>query len=212
MRLVSRFSLTLVSGKTTLAKFITDSLNEHSRTLKPSQPPPAAFLPMDGFHLSRAELDNLPDPETAHARRGAAYTFNPTKFLKLLRSLRSSPSTAIQAPSFDHAVKDPREDDIEILPSHRIVVVEELYLTLDEDVWRDAASVFDEVWFVEVEREVARRRLRERHLRAGIVTTLEEGDKRAVENDLVNGDEILAKKVRVNETVYSREDESWVHE
>jgi hypothetical protein len=59
---------------------------------------------------------------------------------------------------------------------------------------------------------VARRRLRERHLKAGIVKTLEEGDKRAVENDLVNGEQILAKRVRVDETVYSKEDGSWVHE
>lgn len=167
---------------------------------------------MDGFHLSRAELDQLPDPALAHARRGAAFTFNATKFLSLIRSLRASPPALIHAPSFDHAVKDPVEDDIEILPSHRIVVVEGLYLTLNRNIWRDAAKLFDEVWFVDVSRETARKRLRERHVRAGIAETLEEGDRRAVENDLVNGDEIIQHRVRVDEMLQSVEDDEWVHE
>ncbi|KAL2204123.1 P-loop containing nucleoside triphosphate hydrolase protein [Sarocladium strictum] len=200
------------SGKTTLAKVLTDRLNEHSLALHPSAPPPATFVPMDGFHLSRAELDQLPDPTLAHARRGAAFTFNATKFLSLIQALRKSPPALIRAPSFDHAVKDPVEDDIEILPSHRIVVVEGLYLTLDRDIWRDAAKLFDEVWFVDVFRETARKRLRERHVRAGIAETLEEGDRRAVENDLVNGDEIMQHRVRVDELLQSVEDDEWVHE
>lgn len=167
---------------------------------------------MDGFHLTRAALSSMPDPATAHARRGAAYTFDADKFLGLVKSLRERPSEPVEAPSFDHAVKDPKERDITILPTHRIVVVEGLYLTLDQDVWRDAAKLFDEIWFVEVDREVARARLRERHVRAGIAKTLEEGDRRARENDLVNGDEILANRVRVDETVKSLEDDAWVHE
>lgn len=204
--------LTASSGKTTLARILTDRLNAYSLALHPDSPPPATFVPMDGFHLSRAELDQLPDPEVAHARRGAAFTFNASKFLSLLKSLRASPPALIKAPSFDHAVKDPKEDDITILPSHRIVIVEGLYLTLDKDIWRDAAKVFDEIWFVNVDREVARKRLGARHVRAGIVNTLEEGDKRARENDLVNGDEIMANRVRVDETVQSVEDDGWIHE
>jgi hypothetical protein len=63
-----------------------------------------------------------------------------------------------------------------------------------------------------VDFEVARRRLRERHLRAGIVDTLEDGDKRAMENDLVNGLEIVDKRLPVDEVLQSREDGTWVHE
>ncbi|OTA01253.1 phosphoribulokinase/uridine kinase family protein [Trichoderma parareesei] len=204
--------------KTTLAQTLTNSLNSLSRQTSPSSPPPASFIPMDGFHLTRAALSAMPDPATAHARRGAPFTFDAPKFLSLVQSLRepisessSSPGT-IYAPSFDHAVKDPKENDIAVLPTHRIVVLEGNYLALDRDVWRDAAALLDELWFVEVDFEVARKRLRERHVRAGIVNSLEEGDRRAMENDLVNGREIVDFRLPVHEVIQSREDGSWVHE
>ncbi|KAL6864066.1 P-loop containing nucleoside triphosphate hydrolase protein [Trichoderma novae-zelandiae] len=203
------------SGKTTLAQTITDSLNAVARQTSPSAPPPASFLPMDGFHLTRAALSAMPDPATAHARRGAPFTFDAPKFLSLVQSLRepvSESSGTIYAPSFDHALKDPRDNDIAVLPTHRIVVLEGNYLALDRDVWRDAAALFDELWFVEVDFEVARKRLRERHVRAGIVKTVEEGDRRATENDLVNGKEIVDFRLPVHELVQSTEDGSWVHE
>lgn len=169
---------------------------------------------MDGFHLTRAALSAMPDPAVAHARRGAAFTFDAPKFLALVRALRTAPipEAPVLAPSFDHAVKDPKDDDIAVLPQHRIVVLEGNYVALDGDVWRDAAALLDELWFVEVDYEVARRRLRERHVRAGIVKDIEEGDRRAVENDLPNGDEILKNRLKIDEVVYSREDGGWVHE
>ncbi|KAL7810329.1 P-loop containing nucleoside triphosphate hydrolase protein [Trichoderma aethiopicum] len=205
------------SGKTTLAQTLTNTLNALSQTSPSSSsslPPPATFIPMDGFHLTRAALSAMPDPAMAHARRGAPFTFDAPKFLSLVQSLREpiSSTKTIYAPSFDHAVKDPKEDDIAVLPTHRIVVLEGNYLALDRDVWRDAAALLDELWFVEVDFEVARKRLRERHVRAGIVTSLEEGDRRALENDLVNGKEIVDFRLPVHEVIQSREDGSWVHE
>lgn len=168
---------------------------------------------MDGFHFTRAALSAMPDPSNAHARRGAAFTFDAAKFLALIQRLREPISSApILAPSFDHSVKDPKEEDIAVLPSHKIVILEGNYLALDKDVWREAAALFDELWFVEVDFEVARRRLRERHVRAGIVKTIEEGDRRATENDLLNGEEIMAHRLKIHEVVQSREDGSWVHD
>ena len=166
---------------------------------------------MDGFHLTRKQLSAMPDPETAHARRGAAFTFDAAKYLDLISDLRNAPGKSILAPTFDHARKDPIEADICIDKDVRIVIVEGNYIALDEELWRDARALFDEVWFVNVDFEVARRRLRERHVRAGIVKTLEEGDKRAVENDLVNGKEIVDKLLPVDEMVQSLEDSKWVH-
>ncbi|QPH05384.1 hypothetical protein C2857_003139 [Epichloe festucae Fl1] len=201
------------SGKTTLSRIVSQRLNLRASEAQPSHPPPATYVPMDGFHLTREALSAMPDPETAHARRGAAFTFDAAKFLSLVEELRAPiPSRAILAPSFDHAVKDPKEDDVSVLPTHRIVILEGNYLALDKDVWRDAASLFDELWFVQVDFEVARKRLRERHVRAGIAKTVEEGDRRAVENDLVNGGEITKYRLAVDEVVQSREDGSWVHE
>lgn len=165
---------------------------------------------MDGYHYTRAQLDAFPNPSVAHARRGAAFTFDADAFLDLIITLRKPATAPILAPTFDHQRKDPVPADIHITESVRIVVVEGNYLALDEPLWRDACGLFDEVWFVDVAFDVARRRLRERHVRAGIVKDLEEGDRRAVENDLVNGQEILDKLLPVTERVQSLEDGGWV--
>lgn len=169
-------------------------------------------LPMDGFHYTRATLSAMSDPENAHARRGAAFTFDAAGYLALIAEIRANTRGDVWAPSFDHAVKDPKERDYRISERIRVVIVEGLYVALDEPVWREAGAIFDELWFVEVDLEVARRRLRERHVRAGISKTIEEGDRRAVENDLVNGKQILDNRLPLAEVLQSVEDEGWVHE
>jgi len=177
--------------------------------------PIAAFVPMDGYHLTRAQLSAMPDPATAHARRGAEFTFDGASFLSLVKALREpiTPSSEIiSAPSFDHAVKDPKENDIAILPGHRIVVFEGNYVVLDKGPWREAAGLMDERWFVEVDFEVARRRLVARHIKAGIAKDEDEARRRADENDLVNGRQIVDNRVYVHEVVVSRDDVKWKHE
>jgi len=95
-----------------------------------------------------------------------------------------TPSTAtVYAPSFDHAIKDPVEDDIPIPATSRVLFFEGLYLSLDKTPWNDAAKLMDELWFVEVDFETARRRLIKRHVAAGIAKDEEEADRRATEND-----------------------------
>lgn len=89
------------------------------------------------------------------------------------------------------------------------MVFEGNYLSLDKAPWRDAAKLMDELWFVEVEFEVARRRLIDRHVKAGIARDEEEAGRRADENDLVNGREIVENRVEADEVVVSREDEEW---
>ncbi|KAJ3485241.1 hypothetical protein NLG97_g6859 [Lecanicillium saksenae] len=199
------------SGKTTFSKIITSRINELAAKQNPGSPLPAAFLPMDGFHYPRSYLSAQADAALFHARRGASFTFDAPQFLGLITRLRNEPlDKDITAPSFDHAVKDPKEDDIVIAPTQRIVVVEGNYVALNADVWREAASLFDELWFVEVDFNRARERLGPRHVKAGIVTSLEDGYKRADENDLVNGKEIVDNKMPIQEIIFSTEDEEWV--
>lgn len=202
---------------------------------------------MDGYHYTRAQLSAMPDPERAHARRGAEFTFDGAAFLTLVQRLReplptstpvpasstttpttttnseeggaaaTTPPTAtpafppgtIHAPSFSHATKDPVPNALPLLPSHRIVVFEGNYVALARAPWRDAAALMDELWFVDVDFAVARTRLAARHLAAGLAATLEEGDRRAVENDLPNGEEIVRERGRVDEVIVSREDGGW---
>ncbi|KAL8832675.1 MAG: hypothetical protein Q9191_000128 [Dirinaria sp. TL-2023a] len=203
-----------VWGKTTLASTLSTRLNSLHKTESPAcaSTPIAAFIPLDGYHLSRAQLSALPDPTTAHARRGAAFTFDAAAYLSLVRSLRAPilPETkTIYAPSFDHAVKDPLADDIPIVPSVKVCVFEGNYVALDEAQWKEAGELMDEIWFVHVEDAVARQRLVARHVKAGICRDEEEAGRRADENDLVNGRQITNGVWRVDEKIVSREDENW---
>ena len=167
---------------------------------------------MDGYHLYRAQLSAMPDPHTAHERRGAAFTFDDQAFYELVKILREPllPETkTVYAPSFDHAVKDPVADDIPIHATARIVIFEGNYLSLNKARWKEAADLMDELWFVEVGFDVARNRLMDRHVKVGIAKNREEAAKRADENDLVNGREIVDGRMEVHEVIVSREDDSW---
>ncbi|KAI9814969.1 MAG: hypothetical protein M1832_005608 [Thelocarpon impressellum] len=202
------------SGKTTLAKTVCARLNALHLSSSDEAPldPIAVAVPLDGYHLTRAQLSAMPNPATAHARRGAAFTFDGRAFLTLVTLLREyvRPSTpTIYAPSFDHARKDPVAADIAIPPSTRIVVFEGNYLSLARPPWSDAAALMDDLWFVDVDFVVARRRLVARHVRTGIAADEAAADRRVTENDLVNGAEILSERLPDVHVVTSHEDEAW---
>ncbi|KAL8662495.1 MAG: hypothetical protein Q9202_004640 [Teloschistes flavicans] len=202
------------SGKTTLASLVTRLLNQRHSQEEPgcALQSIAAFVPMDGYHLSRAQLSAMPDPANARARRGAAFTFDDRAFLALVNKLREPlcpESTTIYAPSFDHATKDPVKDDIPIPTSARIVILEGNYLSLNKGLWKDAAQLMNELWFVEVDFDTARRRLVTRHVKSGVTTTKEEAEQRVTDNDLVNGEEIVKDRLQVQEVVLSLEDDGW---
>jgi pantothenate kinase len=167
---------------------------------------------MDGYHLTRVQLSAMPDPTYAHARRGAAFTFDGSSFLSLVREIRlplSPESQTLYAPSFDHALKDPKENDIPIASTTRILVFEGNYLSLDKEPWNTAAGLMDELWFMEVDFETAKKRLVPRHVKAGIAPNEVEAERRVRENDLVNGQEIVDGRMEVHEVIVSRDDEAW---
>ena len=53
--------------------------------------------------------------------------------------------------------------------------------------WDEATKLLNERWFIEVERDLARRRVIKRHLHAGIAKDREEAAKRFDDNDWPNG-------------------------
>ena len=213
--LVRRCLRLYLPGKTTLASIVASRLNALRAENAPafSNVPIAAFIPLDGYHLTRSQLSALPDPATAHARRGAAFTFDASAYLALVKKLRAPicpESKTIYAPSFDHAVKDPIADDIPVAPAIKVCVFEGNYVALNKDEWAEATLLMDEIWWVEVDENVARERLVRRHVKAGIAKDDEEAGQRADENDLVNGREIIEGRVDiVREWITSREDEAW---
>ncbi|PYI29297.1 P-loop containing nucleoside triphosphate hydrolase protein [Aspergillus indologenus CBS 114.80] len=200
------------SGKTELATMMANRINQRYAAQHPDSPLIATTVPMDGYHLTRAQLAAMPDPAYAAARRGAAFTFDGEKFLKLVRALREevTPRTrSLYAPSFDHAVKDPVDDDITIPATCRVIFFEGNYLSLNKEPWSTAAELMDELWFVEVDFEVARRRLIRRHVKAGIARDEADADKRVTENDLVNGKEIVDCRMELQEIINSEFDPAW---
>lgn len=192
------------SGKSTLAKFLTDRVNSLLEEQGPETPQPressagqrahaqpqhaerAILVGLDGWHLTRAQLDTFPDPKLAHDRRGIHWTFDGESYAACIRQLRASitPTTdVIRAPSFDHALKDPTPDAVLIQPYHRAVVIEGLYTFLSITPWKEAATLLDERWFIAVDPSEARRRLVARHVLTGVAKDMEEAEWRAKEND-----------------------------
>ncbi|RPA83389.1 P-loop containing nucleoside triphosphate hydrolase protein [Ascobolus immersus RN42] len=217
------------SGKTTLAKRIANRINEILKESNDTDEEVAIMVPMDGYHYYRHELDQMEDPAFAHARRGSPFTFNSAKLLLLVQSLAAPISDdPIKAPSFDHALKDPIEDDIAILPTHRIVIMEGNYLSFAppalgvipttasnvtytaSEPWKDIAQTFTERYFVECDKTMAERRLVGRHVKAGIVKDEEEGKKRVWMNDMPNGVDIETFRLGDEKLVVSVDDESLI--
>ncbi|KAJ6014593.1 hypothetical protein N7540_009184 [Penicillium herquei] len=188
------------SGKSTLGEAVATRLNE----LEGSDGQFAVCIPMDGYHLSRAQLAAMPDPAIAIHRRGAAFTFDGEGFYRLVKSLReplTADSVAVYAPSFDHAIKDPVADDIPILPASKIIIFEGLYLSLNREPWSLAAALMDESWFIDVDRDMARERLIKRHVASGIVPDVGAATHRIDSTDFLNADDIMENRLPVDELV-----------
>jgi pantothenate kinase len=181
-RLIVGISGIPASGKSTFALTLTANIN----TLLQSSHVAAILVALDGWHLTRAQLDAFPDPQLAHDRRGIHWTFDGPSYLSFLHTLRADPvaTTILTAPSFDHALKDPAPDAVVIHPYHRIVIIEGLYTFLNVEPWGEAGRMLDERWWVACEEGEARRRLVKRHVVTGVVANWEEAEKRADENDM----------------------------
>jgi pantothenate kinase len=146
------------SGKTTTAVSIAERLN----AIKPNS---CAVLPLDGFHYSKARLMEL-DPRGAYLRRrGAPWTFDAELCVELLCKAKKEKSGSF--PVYDRTISDPVGDGVVLTPEHKVVLVEGLYLLLQNDArWKPLQTLWDERWFVKAPTfEIQRQRLIERSLR-----------------------------------------------
>lgn len=172
------------AGKTTLVKKLAAELSAKHRIK-------TQILPQDGFHYYRSELLKFDDPQTAIDRRGAPFTFNAAKYVETVKQTIQKPYKDVYAPSFDHSIKDPKENDICISSDVAVVLLEGNYVNLKDEPWCELNKIVDEKWFITTDLELVRKRLIARHLEAGIASTPEEAMARADLNDLKNGDYIL---------------------
>ncbi|KAF0526960.1 P-loop containing nucleoside triphosphate hydrolase protein [Gigaspora margarita] len=188
------------SGKSTLAKTLVERVNELVGKNV------AIAVSMDGYHYPKKTLDTFPDPTEAYARRGAHWTFDAQGLLTLTEALRRpiTDDQIITAPSYDHGKGDPVENDIKISPSHKLVILEGLYLHLKEPpIWRSIASQMHELWGLHIDREIAKKRIIKRHIQSHITETEEQAIFRVENNDMVNANYILENSLTPTRTVIS---------
>lgn len=160
-------------------------------------------MPMDGYHLSRAELKEMPNAEEAVRRRGAEWTFNPVQLSRDLAAMKRYNERGLYedvlVPSFDHGVGDPVQRDIRIPGSAGVVVVEGNYvLYCGTPAWAAVTDAFDVKVFLACDRDVCIQRLATRHMKAWGIT-MEVAMVRAMGSDTVNGD--LTDTTQVNADV-----------
>lgn len=141
------------AGKSTLAELLVHELG----------PTLAVLVPMDGFHLSNDTLDRL----GRRTRKGAPDTFDAAGYANVLTRLRHQTSGIVYLPRFDRTLEEPIAGSISISADVPLVITEGNYLLLDDGDWPEARSVIDEVWYLELDDEVRRRRLIQRHSEFG---------------------------------------------
>lgn len=122
----------------------------------------AVVLPMDGFHLSSAQLSRLGRAE----RKGAPDTFDVDGYVCLLDRIRRA-NAPVFAPRFDRHLEESIAADIVIETGVPVVLTEGNYLLHDEHGWERVHGLLDATWWVDIDDETRRQRLIDRHVRYG---------------------------------------------
>jgi len=125
---------------------------------------PAAYVPMDGFHLADVTLTSLGRLD----RKGAPDTFDAWGYAALLRRLREETGHVVYAPGFERDLEQPIAGALAVPPEAELIVTEGNYLLLDEPGWRAVREQLDEVVHLVVDDDgERRRRLVARHVAFG---------------------------------------------
>lgn len=166
------------AGKSTLAT----SLIEAIETLTGERP---AYLPMDGFHLDNAVLEQ----RGLLARKGAPNTFDAAGYRTALERVRARRED-VMLPAFDRELDLARAGAIVVGTAQRLVVTEGNYLLVDAPPWDRISELIDLSIMLEVDRAELERRLIARWLGYGLSPDAAEA--RARGNDLANADYVIA--------------------
>lgn len=121
----------------------------------------ALVVPMDGFHLSQAELRRLGRRD----RMGAPDTFDVLAYVDLLRRIRRR--EPVFAPAFDREIEEAVPHAIAVPTDVPLVITEGNYLLLDAEPWDSVSPLLDESWYLDPDDEVRVQRLVARHVRFG---------------------------------------------
>ncbi|GAA1601010.1 nucleoside/nucleotide kinase family protein [Kribbella sancticallisti] len=156
----------------------------------------AVLVPMDGYHLAQAALEEL----NLAAVKGAPQTFDGYGFVALLRRLKESPDESIWAPRFDRNLEDSIAAGIQVRPETTLVVTEGNYLLFDELPWATGRKLLDECWYLELNEDVRHERLEARHRRYG--RSDQEAHERTFGSDEANARLIASTKPSADAVLY----------
>lgn len=165
---------------------------------------PVVHVKMDGFHIPLKKLD-----DDLIRRRGSPETFDSDQVVRLIELLTNNNGDWdwMSIPDFDHSVKDPSNPGTWISSKSKVIIVEGLYLMLNKEPWLNIPKLISskraqnnknikviKIYGGTVD-DVALRVSR-RHLEAGIVDTLDNGQKRYFENDYINAKLVESESVK----------------
>ncbi|MFF1375888.1 nucleoside/nucleotide kinase family protein [Streptomyces sp. NPDC058308] len=167
------------TGKSTLARALVERIGEG-----------AAYLPLDGFHLSNDQLARL----GLTGRKGSEPSFDVAGYVALLRRVLDDPAHDIYVPDYDRTLHEPIAARHRVAPAARLVITEGNYLACDLPGWRVARALMGECWYVDSPAEVRQQRLVARQLAGG--RSPEEAAGWVAANDTPNGELVAASRGR----------------
>jgi len=177
------------SGKSHIAEAVRDRIHEINPSCDVGKDE-AVVIPMDGYHIPRCGLKQMADEgkviasdqfdednplgqveehqlsyEELLARRGAAFTYCPSQFIKDLKEAKKKGEGSF--PTYSRSKHDPVENGVQITQHNKIIFVEGLYLLCTDDPdWKELDEIWDDKWYIDVSLEETKRRLLERHLKS----------------------------------------------
>jgi pantothenate kinase len=156
-RSTDRFLIGIVgkpgAGKSTLSAYLLEELHSSEVTV----------VPMDGYHLSNAVLQELGRAD----RKGAPDTFDVAGFASLLQRIRREKSVDVYYPVFDRSIEESIAAQGVVTTETKVVIVEGNYLLHDSGGWEAISELLDELWFIDVDDEKRLERLIARHIAYG---------------------------------------------
>ncbi|HEV7310866.1 nucleoside triphosphate hydrolase [Ensifer sp.] len=171
------------AGKSTLAEGLAEALVARGEK--------AAVLPMDGFHMDNAVLEEkglLP-------RKGAPETFDVRAFLSTIAAVRANDGEVL-VPVFDRSRELAIASARIVASETRIVLVEGNYLLLDEAPWNGLEGAFDFTIFINPGVEELERRLLKRWFDHGYDE--EAAKRKAFGNDIPNAHRVVDHQRRAD--------------
>lgn len=141
------------AGKSTLSSYLLKKLPKET----------TALVPMDGFHLSNAQLTLLGRAD----RKGAPDTFDANGYADLLHRIKTNPAEDIYFPIFHREIEESIAAEGVIHSQASLIITEGNYLLLEDDGWSRVAETLTESWFINVDNDKRMSRLVARHIKFG---------------------------------------------